>query len=68
MNYLRPDVKRGNFNQQEEELIIKLHEKLGNRYQHINTLSWQNHILIVVKKAVQAMNFFMNTNNAPQRE
>nr|QSD99601.1 MYB family transcription factor [Melilotus albus] len=32
MNYLRPDIKRGNFNQQEEETIIKLHEKLGNRW------------------------------------
>jgi len=57
MNYLRPNIKRGNFNQQEEEIIIKLHEKLGNRYQHINILSWQYHILNVEKKTVQAMDF-----------
>lgn len=31
MNYLRPDIKRGNFSAEEEETIIKLHEVLGNR-------------------------------------
>jgi myb proto-oncogene protein len=34
MNYLRPNIKRGNFSQQEEELIITMHKKLGNRYFH----------------------------------
>ncbi|KAI3459510.1 hypothetical protein Pfo_016173 [Paulownia fortunei] len=34
-NYLRPDVKRGNFSQEEEETIIKLHEMLGNRWSAI---------------------------------
>lgn len=32
INYLRPDIKRGNFAQDEEDLIIKLHALLGNRY------------------------------------
>ncbi|KAL8547999.1 hypothetical protein ACS0TY_007334 [Phlomoides rotata] len=32
MNYLRPDIKRGNFSPQEEETIIKLHQQLGNRW------------------------------------
>ncbi|CAK8536518.1 unnamed protein product [Lathyrus sativus] len=32
LNYLRPDIKRGNFTQQEEDTIIKLHQKLGNRW------------------------------------
>ena len=32
INYLRPDIKRGNFGQDEEDLIIKLHALLGNRY------------------------------------
>lgn len=32
INYLRPDIKRGNFEQDEEDLIIKLHALLGNRY------------------------------------
>ncbi|KAK7276273.1 hypothetical protein RIF29_17411 [Crotalaria pallida] len=32
MNYLRPDIKRGVFGQDEEDLIIKLHALLGNRW------------------------------------
>lgn len=32
INYLRPDLKRGPFSQQEENLIIELHAVLGNRY------------------------------------
>ncbi|XP_031099795.1 transcription factor MYB83-like [Ipomoea triloba] len=32
INYLRPDLKRGAFSPQEEELIIHLHSLLGNRY------------------------------------
>lgn len=31
INYLRPDLKRGSFSHQEEELIIHLHSILGNR-------------------------------------
>ncbi|XP_030973699.1 transcription factor MYB4-like [Quercus lobata] len=34
-NYLRPDIKRGNFSKEEEETIIKLHEMLGNRWSAI---------------------------------
>ncbi|KAL5204037.1 hypothetical protein ABZP36_008908 [Zizania latifolia] len=32
INYLRPDLKRGNFTEEEDELIIKLHELLGNKW------------------------------------
>ncbi|GMP54327.1 hypothetical protein CsSME_00019531 [Camellia sinensis var. sinensis] len=32
MNYLRPNIKRGNFSKEEEEIIINLHESLGNRW------------------------------------
>lgn len=32
INYLRPDLKRGSFSQQEEDAIVGLHEILGNRY------------------------------------
>ncbi|KAF3335484.1 myb-related protein Zm1-like protein [Carex littledalei] len=35
INYLRPDIKRGNFTQEEEETIIKLHNKLGNKWSKI---------------------------------
>lgn len=34
-NYLRPDIKRGNFSEEEEETIINLHEVLGNRWSAI---------------------------------
>ncbi|KAL0393305.1 UNVERIFIED_CONTAM: Transcription factor [Sesamum radiatum] len=32
INYLREDVKRGNFTEDEEETIVKLHKSLGNRW------------------------------------
>ncbi|XP_074592675.1 myb-related protein 308-like [Curcuma longa] len=32
INYLRPDLKRGNFTDDEDELIIKLHGLLGNKW------------------------------------
>nr|URY18967.1 MYB protein [Zanthoxylum bungeanum] len=35
INYLRPDLKRGMFSQQEEDLIISLHGVLGNRWAQI---------------------------------
>uniref|UniRef100_A0A1D1YMF1 Transcription factor MYB39 n=1 Tax=Anthurium amnicola TaxID=1678845 RepID=A0A1D1YMF1_9ARAE len=34
-NYLRPDIKRGKFNVQEEQTIIQLHALLGNRWSAI---------------------------------
>ncbi|MBA0631787.1 hypothetical protein Godav_000628 [Gossypium davidsonii] len=35
MNYLRPGLKRGNFTEEEDALIIKLHEQFGNRWSTI---------------------------------
>eukprot|EP00253_Pinus_taeda_P018358 PITA_18358 len=32
MNYLRPNLKRGNISPDEEDLIIRLHKLLGNRW------------------------------------
>ncbi|KAK6914690.1 SANT/Myb domain [Dillenia turbinata] len=32
LNYLRPDIKRGNITDAEEDLIIRLHKLLGNRW------------------------------------
>nr|URY19007.1 MYB protein [Zanthoxylum bungeanum] len=37
INYLRPDLKRGAFSPQEEDLIIHLHSILGNRWSQIAT-------------------------------
>ncbi|XP_024966751.1 transcription factor MYB14-like [Cynara cardunculus var. scolymus] len=34
-NYLRPDIKRGNFSREEEQSIIELHAALGNRWSTI---------------------------------
>ncbi|GMI85142.1 myb domain protein 14, ARABIDOPSIS THALIANA MYB DOMAIN PROTEIN 14 [Hibiscus trionum] len=35
MNYLRPNIRRGNFTREEEETIIRLQKKLGNRWSAI---------------------------------
>ncbi|XP_022967673.1 transcription factor MYB4-like isoform X1 [Cucurbita maxima] len=35
INYLRPDIKRGNLTKEEEDTIIKLHRVLGNRWSAI---------------------------------
>ncbi|KAL8166684.1 hypothetical protein V2J09_008183 [Rumex salicifolius] len=32
INYLRPDLKRGNFTEEEDDLIINLHSLLGNKW------------------------------------
>ncbi|KAK4775260.1 hypothetical protein SAY86_010195 [Trapa natans] len=32
MNYLRPEIKRGNISLDEEDLIVRLHNLLGNRW------------------------------------
>ncbi|KAJ7956190.1 Myb transcription factor [Quillaja saponaria] len=37
INYLRPDLKRGMFSLQEEDLILSLHQVLGNRWAQIAT-------------------------------
>lgn len=34
-NYLRPDIKRGKFSEEEEQLIINLHAVLGNKWSSI---------------------------------
>ncbi|KAH9728246.1 transcription factor MYB114 [Citrus sinensis] len=44
VNYLRPDIKRGRFAEDEIDLIIKLHNLLGNRQVNyiskVHFLSW----------------------------
>nr|QSD99753.1 MYB family transcription factor [Melilotus albus] len=32
MNYLRPNLKRGNYTQKEEQMIMELHKKHGNKW------------------------------------
>ncbi|KAH7513600.1 hypothetical protein JRO89_XSUnG0171700 [Xanthoceras sorbifolium] len=72
INYLRPDLKRGAFSPQEEELIIHLHSILGNRQDvSLHTLNYQAVVLLkrymnrnvciskilVLLDMVQALNF-----------
>ncbi|KAL6896658.1 hypothetical protein ACP4OV_007230 [Aristida adscensionis] len=35
INYLRPDIKRGNFSKEEDSIIVQLHAALGNRWSQI---------------------------------
>ncbi|XVF77864.1 hypothetical protein PTKIN_Ptkin14bG0081600 [Pterospermum kingtungense] len=35
LNYLRPGIQRGNISKEEEEIIVKLHNILGNRWSAI---------------------------------
>ncbi|XP_050890004.1 transcription factor MYB14 [Lathyrus oleraceus] len=35
INYLSPDIKRGNFTNEEEQIIIQMHHLLGNRWSAI---------------------------------
>ncbi|XP_071723699.1 transcription factor MYB8-like [Rutidosis leptorrhynchoides] len=35
LNYLRPNIKRGNYTMEEEETIIRLHASMGNRWSAI---------------------------------
>lgn len=37
INYLRPDLKRGNFTDEEDELIINLHSFFGNKYYSLHS-------------------------------
>ncbi|RWR84078.1 protein ODORANT1 [Cinnamomum micranthum f. kanehirae] len=71
-NYLRPDIKRGKFSQEEEETILKLHSILGNRWSTIATHLpgrtdneiknfWNTHL----KKKVKQMGFDPITGRLP---
>uniref|UniRef100_A0A803P6J5 Uncharacterized protein n=1 Tax=Cannabis sativa TaxID=3483 RepID=A0A803P6J5_CANSA len=62
INYLRPDVKRGNFSNEEEEAIIKLHETLGN---NTTTLSSGNKRSNTGTSSVQQQ--IINLESIPKR-
>ncbi|GAY64189.1 hypothetical protein CUMW_231690, partial [Citrus unshiu] len=49
VNYLRPDIKRGRFAEDEIDLIIKLHNLLGNR-QIVNNSQKNNKEKQIMKK------------------
>nr|URY18841.1 MYB protein [Zanthoxylum bungeanum] len=71
INYLRPDIKRGNFTREEEDTIIKLHEMLGNRWSAIaarlqgrtdNEIKniWHTHLKKRLKKQQDPLNIINN--------
>nr|KAJ0211003.1 hypothetical protein LSAT_V11C400217010 [Lactuca sativa] len=39
LNYLRPNIKRGDFAKDEVDLILRLHKLLGNRQAHIQNIN-----------------------------
>ncbi|VAH68785.1 unnamed protein product [Triticum turgidum subsp. durum] len=51
LNYLRPGIKRGNISNDEEELIVRLHGLLGNRWGVVEV--WEIHVLQATKKNFQ---------------
>ncbi|XP_059276402.1 MYB-like transcription factor 4 [Lycium ferocissimum] len=62
MNYLRPGIKRGNFSEDEDDLIVRLHSLLGNRWSLIagrlpgrtdNEIKnyWNTHLIKKLKSA-----------------
>ncbi|TMW91527.1 hypothetical protein EJD97_014240 [Solanum chilense] len=73
-NYLRPDIKRGNFSEEEEQIIIKLHQLLGNRWSAIasrlpgrtdNEIKnfWHTHL----KKRLEQSNYLASTITTKRR-
>ncbi|KAL7103212.1 hypothetical protein ACP275_08G166100 [Erythranthe tilingii] len=74
INYLRPDVKRGNFTPDEEQAIINLHNSIGNKWSKIasrfpgrtdNEIKnvWNTHLKKrVIKKNIAADNVNVNDN------
>ena len=57
INYLRPDLKRGAFSPQEEELIIHLHSILGNRSFYLFYLSSFFSFLIHINPYTHMMSY-----------
>ncbi|CAA7039870.1 unnamed protein product [Microthlaspi erraticum] len=76
INYLRPDLKRGAFSPQEEELIIRFHSILGNRWSQIaarlpgrtdNEIKnfWNSTIKKRLKKMSDTSNPINNSSSSP---
>ncbi|KAH0657190.1 hypothetical protein KY285_032072 [Solanum tuberosum] len=67
MNYLRPNVKRGNYTKEEDEIILNLHAQLGNKWSAISVHlpgrsdnEIKNHWHTALKKRA---NYALNSSN-----
>nr|AIS35928.1 MYB transcription factor 11 [Phalaenopsis equestris] len=70
LNYLRPNIKRGNISVEEEELIIRLHKLLGNRWSLIagrlpgrTDNEIKNYWNTTLSKKIQTKKFTINMPN-----
>ncbi|XP_002972684.2 myb-related protein 308 isoform X2 [Selaginella moellendorffii] len=69
INYLRPNLKHGNITEEEDELIVKLHSLLGNRWSKIAARlpgrtdnEIKNHWNTHLKKKLQGMGIDPNSH------
>ncbi|BAT98125.1 hypothetical protein VIGAN_09175100 [Vigna angularis var. angularis] len=79
MNYLRPDIKRGNITPEEDDLIIRMHSLLGNRWSLIagrlpgrtdNEIKnyWNTHLCKKLKNQTGEDTETPNSLESPQQE
>lgn len=60
INYLRADLKRGNITSEEEDVIIKLHASLGNRYFDGQTFTMSHKYFQIKQKQNVHFTIFIN--------
>lgn len=51
-NHLRPNLKKGPFSEEEEELIVELHSKMGNKWARMATHVSQTFPFIFIQKLI----------------
>ncbi|XP_076942616.1 myb-related protein 315-like [Bidens hawaiensis] len=75
INYLRPDLKRGTLSEAEEDQIIELHARLGNRWSKIASHfpgrtdnEIKNHWNTRIKKKLKLLGVDSNTKNHVMEE
>ncbi|KAF5460163.1 hypothetical protein F2P56_020050 [Juglans regia] len=78
LNYLRPNIKRGNISDAEEDLILRLHKLLGNRWALIagrlpgrtdNEIKnyWNSHLSKKINKEKPIMETSMEKEIVPEK-
>ncbi|TKY51645.1 Myb-related protein Zm38 [Spatholobus suberectus] len=78
LNYIKPDIKRGNISSDEEDLIIRLHNLLGNRWSLIagrlpgrtdNEIKnyWNTHLRKKIEKHNHNKTLLLHSNKIPRK-